>query len=61
MTYPFQEADSMLKLGVIIGLLFLALLATKYLDEKIQKKIFIGLATIAAGAIVLFMGAELFR
>ncbi|EAS40469.1 MULTISPECIES: hypothetical protein [Photobacterium] len=51
----------MLKIGVIIGLLALALLATKYLDEKIQKKIFIGLAAIAAGAIVLFMGAELFR
>ncbi|MEH6530694.1 MAG: hypothetical protein V7735_05015 [Photobacterium frigidiphilum] len=51
----------MLKIGVIIGLLALGLLATKYLDEKIQKKIFIGLAAIAAGAIVLFMGAELFR
>ncbi|PSV48359.1 hypothetical protein [Photobacterium indicum] len=61
MAYPFLEADTMLKIGVIIGLLALALLATKYLDEKIQKKIFIGLAAIAAGAIVLFMGAELFR
>ncbi|MGF1700383.1 hypothetical protein L4D09_08730 [Photobacterium makurazakiensis] len=51
----------MLKLSVIIVLLLLGALATKYLDENAQKKVLIGFGVLVLAAIVFFMGSELIR
>jgi len=51
----------MLKIAVIIVLLLLAFLATKYLDDKAQKKVLIGLGVVIGSAVVLLMASELFR
>jgi len=51
----------MLKIAVIIVLLLLAFLATKYLDENAQKKVLIGLGIVIGCSVVLFMASELFR
>ncbi|MGR5061447.1 hypothetical protein [Photobacterium sp. DNB22_13_2] len=51
----------MLKLAVIIILLLLGALATKYLDEKSQQKILIGLGVLVALAVVGLMASELMR
>ncbi|WP_036831179.1 hypothetical protein [Photobacterium sanctipauli] len=51
----------MLKLGVIIVLLLLGGLATKYLDENSQKKVLIGFGGLILAAVVFFMATELIR
>ncbi|PSU35006.1 hypothetical protein C9I99_08030 [Photobacterium lutimaris] len=51
----------MLKLAVIIILLLLGALVTKYLDEKSQQKILIGFGVLVAIAVVGLMVSELMR
>ncbi|MGR5143419.1 hypothetical protein ACQKPX_17270 [Photobacterium sp. DNB23_23_1] len=51
----------MLKLVVIIILLLLGALVTKYLDEKSQQKILIGLGVLIALAVIGLMVSELIR
>ncbi|MGF1714462.1 hypothetical protein [Photobacterium chitinilyticum] len=51
----------MLKIAVIIVLLLLAFLATKYLDDNAQKKVLIGLGIVIGCSVVFFMASELFR
>ncbi|WP_170107661.1 hypothetical protein [Photobacterium lipolyticum] len=51
----------MLKIAVIFLLLALGFLATKYLDEKAQKKVFIGFAIAFGAAVLMLMAFELFR
>ncbi|MEJ2763025.1 hypothetical protein VV869_03485 [Photobacterium sp. MCCC 1A19761] len=51
----------MLKFAVIGVLLLLAYLATKYLDERRQKKLLIALGVVIAGAVAYLMAIELMR
>ncbi|UXI00179.1 hypothetical protein [Photobacterium sp. TY1-4] len=51
----------MLKFAVIGVLLLLAYLATKYLDERRQKKLLIVLGVVIAGAVAYLMAIELMR
>ncbi|MDX1300947.1 hypothetical protein [Photobacterium sp.] len=51
----------MLKIAVIFLLLAFGFLATKYLDEKVQKTVFIGFAIAFGAAVLLLMAFELFR
>lgn len=51
----------MLKIAVIIVLLLLAYMATKYLDETAQKKLLIGVGLVIGSAIVILMVSELLR
>ncbi|WP_299020252.1 hypothetical protein [uncultured Photobacterium sp.] len=51
----------MLKFAVIILLLLLGSLATKFLDEKSQKKLLIGLGIIIGCAVAFLMATELMR
>lgn len=51
----------MLKIVVIILLLALGFLATKYLDEKSQKKVLVGFGILLGSAVVGLMVSELLR
>ncbi|ELR64829.1 hypothetical protein C942_01919 [Photobacterium marinum] len=51
----------MLKLAVILVLLMLGILATKYLDEKSQQKLLVGLGIIVGCAVAFLMATELMR
>ena len=51
----------MLKIAVIIVLLWLAYMATKYLDESAQKKVLIGLGVVIGCAVIVLMVSELLR
>ncbi|UTV26671.1 hypothetical protein [Photobacterium atrarenae] len=51
----------MLKIAVIGVLLLLAFLATKYLDERRQKKLLIALGVLVGCAVAYLMAIELMR
>ena len=55
------DGTIMLKIAVIFLLLALGFLATKYLDEKAQKKVLVGFAIAFGTAVVMLMAFELFR
>ncbi|MBD8512162.1 hypothetical protein IFO68_05610 [Photobacterium sp. CAU 1568] len=51
----------MLKLGVIILLITAAVAMARFLDERNQKKLYIGMLICAVIAIAVFMATELAR
>ena len=51
----------MLKIAVIAVLLLLGALVTKYLDEKSQQRVLIGLGVLIALGVIGLMASELMR
>ena len=56
-----KEAIKMIKVAIIGGLIIVGILAAKFLDEKAQKKVVIGLCVLVAVAALSLVISELIR
>ncbi|KXF81737.1 hypothetical protein [Enterovibrio coralii] len=51
----------MVKIAVIVALIVLGFLAAKFLDEKSQKKVVVGMGVVAGIAFLVLVVSELLR